>query len=122
MTSTNISGEMAEVIKDQDNMGTGGNHEVDMHPSTEESEQDRKVDEALLTESGEGTDNNKKVEEMDVSQKVGDVKPSENMDEGLEALLEGGDDEKVDDLENYLEVKVIQQLSIKDVLTIYSSK
>ena len=102
--ASNISVEMPEVIKDQDNMGTGGNHEVDMHPSTEESEQDRKVDEALLTESGEGTDNNKKVEEMEVSEKVGDVKPSENMDEGLEALLEGGDSEKADDLENYLEV------------------
>ena len=106
MSSTTTSGEMAEVIKDQDNLEAEGNHEVAMHSSNEESEQDRVVDEALHTESGEGTDNNKEDEVMEVTQKVGDVndKPTENMDEGIDALLESKEGEKVDDLEKYLEV------------------
>ena len=49
MSATNTSEEMAKVIRDQDILGAEGNHEVTMHSSdNEESEQDQKVDEALL--------------------------------------------------------------------------
>ena len=87
MSSTNTSEEMAEVIRDQGNLGAEGNLEVTMHSSDkEESEQDPRVDEALQVKSGEGTDSTKVEEEMDVNDstpKVGDdnVKPTDKMDE-----------------------------------------
>ena len=76
MSSTNITEEMVEVIRDQGILGAEGNHEVTMHSSeNEESEQDPRVDEALQVKSGEGTDSTKVEEEMDVNDstpKVGD--------------------------------------------------
>ena len=75
MSATNTSEEMAKVIRDQDILGAEGNHEVTMHSSDSESEQDHKVDEALMVKSGEGIDSTKVEEEMDVNDstpKVGD--------------------------------------------------
>ena len=133
MSSTNTGEEMAKVIRDQDILGAEGNHEVTMHSSeNEESEQDQKVDEALLVKSGEGIDSTKDEEEMDVNDstpKVGDdkVKPTDKLDEpgiksqevssvelsgdkelALDEFFESNEgndnDEKGEDLEQYLDV------------------
>ena len=129
MSATNTSEEMAKVIRDQDILGAEGNHEVTMHSSDNESEQDHKVDEALMVKSGEGIDSTKVEEEMDVNDstpKVGDdkVKPTDTLDEPgiksqvvssaeligdkgltLDEFFEGNDnDEKGEDLEQYLDV------------------
>ena len=89
MSSQEITKEMMdEITKGQVVLGTEGDHDVPMlHTSdNEESEQDHMVNEALQVKSGEGTENTKVVEGMDVSDgtpKVGadNVKPIEQMDE-----------------------------------------